>query len=528
MDPNKLDWTVKPPLGGRQLVVLGALAGVLVTSTGFAQDTKQEKKEETPSTPGSDPVIELDPATPQVGALAGGMTPAFGTRVAGDQSWRFDFHGIIIAPLRVGLNKREHPAGGQSKTVLHAPPMVPDDIDSFSHTGVVPTPYVQLNLTYGSDTISGTVTVLARQPVVASGFFDPPSQAGINDAFLRYMPDLGKVVRVQAFLGAFTNRYGITGEYDEGRYGTPLIARLHGAGENVQATFRLGDFRLLVEQGILGTSNKAGVGMTPDGWNDFADPSVGTSFVNHWHFGLGYKGLVTLGGHYIGAWSQDDTATGTRLKDGTIGVLGGDLRFTLGHLGHLYLAASHTNADHARTVGRVIEVLNTRGGRGLMDNYLGANSDDGTGQLMTFGAQYDLSLGRLLSYPIKFTPDGPDAVVSLFGMQTYVKSHDPRYQGITKRKYGAEATYGFLSWLSASLRYDRVDPNIDNQRYSFAVISPRLIFHTDWNSTDQVVLQYSHWMNGSLTTIRTGYPPRDDVTAIPDEDMISLSANMWW
>ena len=204
------------------------------------------------------------------------------------------------------------------------------------------------------------------------------------------------------------------------------------------------------------------------------------------------------------------------------------LRQSVGRFGHLYFAVAHTNADHARTVGRMIEVLNTRGGKGLMDNYLGPNSDAGTGQLLTFGAQYDLSLGRLLSYPVKFTPEGPDVFLSLFGLQTYVKSHDPHYQGITKRKFGGEATYGFLPWLSASLRYDRVDPNIDNQRYSFAVISPRLIFHSDWTSTDQVVLQYSHWMNGSLTTIRTGYPPRDDVTAIPDEDMISLSASMWW
>ena len=44
----------------------------------------------------------------------------------------------------------------------------------------------------------------------------------------------------------------------------------------------------------------------------------------------------------------------------------------------------------------------------------------------------------------------------------------------------------------------------------------------------QVVLQYSHWLNGSLTTVRAGYPPREDVTVIPDEDMVSLSASMWW
>ena len=65
-------------------------------------------------------------------------------------------------------------------------------------------------------------------------------------------------------------------------------------------------------------------------------------------------------------------------------------------------------------------------------------------------------------------------------------------------------------------------------RYGFAVISPRLIFHSDWAATDQVVLQYSRWLNGSLTTIRTGSPPDEDVTQVPDEHMISLSASMWW
>jgi hypothetical protein len=55
-----------------------------------------------------------------------------------------------------------------------------------------------------------------------------------------------------------------------------------------------------------------------------------------------------------------------------------------------------------------------------------------------------------------------------------------------------------------------------------------VIFHTDWTSTDQIVLGYSKWFNGSLTTVRDGYPPKEDVTVIPDEHMVSLSANMWW
>ena len=60
------------------------------------------------------------------------------------------------------------------------------------------------------------------------------------------------------------------------------------------------------------------------------------------------------------------------------------------------------------------------------------------------------------------------------------------------------------------------------------IISPRLLFRSDWQSTDQVMVQYSRYMHGSLTTVRTGYPPEEDVLAIPDADVLSISASMWW
>jgi hypothetical protein len=49
------------------------------------------------------------------------------------------------------------------------------------------------------------------------------------------------------------------------------------------------------------------------------------------------------------------------------------------------------------------------------------------------------------------------------------------------------------------------------------------------------VLQYSHWFNGDCVIVRQGSPPTEDRTMPcdpnrdqPDEDMISLSASMWW
>src|SRR5690606_639972 len=120
------------------------------------------------------------------------------------------------APLRAGINTREDPADGQSETVLHAPPVVPDDLETFSHTGVVPTPYTRLNFTYGNHIVTGVVSIVADQANVSTGFFDPPSQLGVNDLFVRITPKLGNDIAMEIRAGAFTSRYGIMGEYDEG------------------------------------------------------------------------------------------------------------------------------------------------------------------------------------------------------------------------------------------------------------------------------------------------------------------------
>jgi hypothetical protein len=495
---------------------LGALLlGTLLSRPAAAQEPTDTK-------------LGLAPGVPQADALPGGMQPSYGQKPVDNQDWRFDYHGYFTAPLRMGLNKRENPADGQSDLVLHAPPVVPDDLETFSHTGVVPTPYAQLNFTYGNKVVTGNVFILAKVANVSTGFFDPGAQLGVNDVFLNFnMPDVGKDMHFELNLGQFTNRYGVMGEYDEGRYGTPLIARTNGAGENIVGRFKLGDITLLVEQGFQGQSDKAPTGLVPDGWNDFGDPNVGTGYVNHLHLGAGFFGKATVGLHYMNAWTQDDRATGPLVPDGNIRILAGDLRLTLGKLGHLYAAASLVDAEDSSNVGRIVEVLNTRGGQGLMDNYFGPNTN-GTGKLTIIGGQYDLSLARLLRAD-DFRGDGPDIFLSLFGMMAKVDVDDPSNSvPKNKRKLGAEGTYSLLPWLAAGVRYDIVQPDADFSSYNFAVLSPRVIFRSGWQAHDQVTLQYSHWFNGALTTVRGGYPPKPDVTIVPDEDVLSLSASMWW
>jgi hypothetical protein len=519
-------------IGFRARLGLG-ISGLLVATSAsvpaFAQSVAPKSGDDDKAPP-PQPSLGLAPGTPQVGTLPGGLTPAYGQAPADQQDWRFDFHGFLTMPLRAGVNTRSGVVTtDQHQVTLHAPPGVPDYIDSFTYTSIVPNPYAQLNFSYGNSVVTGTVIVLAETAVTAQSFFNPPSEAGVADAFLTYrLPNLVDKSHFEINVGVFSNRYGIMGEYDLGRYGTPAIAQLNGAGENVIGQFTLGKgFLLDVEQGIQGQLDHPPEGILPAGWNGFADPSVGSGFANHVHVGLGYLGVATLGAHYISAWTQDDRASQGTTPDGSIGVLAADLRLSMNRFGHFYFSAARTHAQNSGSVGGVIQVLNTTGGAGLVSNYFGPDSG-GTGSLLTFAGQYDLSIGRLLRYPSTFKGDGPDIVVSLFGMQTLVSSNEPSYDNVTKRKYGVEGGYALLPWLAASLRLDRVEPNSNDASQTFTVASPRLIFRSGWQAHDQVVLQYSRWVDGSGVVVRSGYPAAPDPSIHPDENVISLSASMWW
>src|SRR5262245_47101667 len=149
-----------------------------------AEDTKPAPP------PANDPGLGLDPTTPQIATLPGGVTPAFGQRSLSEGEWRFDFHGLITAPLPVGIGNRTLPQPDQSGTTLHTPPAVPDDKETFSHTGVVPTTYAQLNFSQGTSLVQANMSLLARQANASTSFLEPASQVGINDLFVSVTPKL--------------------------------------------------------------------------------------------------------------------------------------------------------------------------------------------------------------------------------------------------------------------------------------------------------------------------------------------------
>jgi hypothetical protein len=470
------------------------------------------------------PRLGMSPAQPLVRSPAPSV--AFGIAPATSKEMVLDFHGYLLLPANLGLHKQEDPYGGEPRTFLHSPPLIPNDLRQFQYTGVVPTPWIQLNFIYGNSTVAATAILAATEATDASGYYNPVGQLGVNDAFLSVNLEPRFHFPMELKVGAMTGRYGAMGTYDAGRYGTPLIARTNSIGEMAIAGFHAGDLTFVFEEGLGGQLAHPPIGLVSAGWNDFAYTNVGSSFVGHVHAGVSYADLVQLGFHYLYAWTQDDQIQGGQIVNGHIGVAGAEAHVTAGRYGHLYLGGAYTKATRAAGVSGIIEVLNARGGPEIVNNYLGPNSS-GNGSLSTFGAQYDLSLARLI-FGSLFQGNSTDVIISLFGIGTKVSSNDSAFDGVLKLKGGAEVTYNALSWIGFGGRIDHVSQDDNDPEKSFTIISPRVVFHTGWQSRDEFMIQYSHFSYGSRVVVRTGYPPMDDPTVNPDEHVFTLSGRFWW
>jgi hypothetical protein len=507
------------------------LAGTLIVLS-LAIPLAARAEEQAPEAPL--PRLGMDPGEPQQPSAPPSLP--FGISPAESKAYVLDFHGYLQMPLRVGVLRRKNRLPGQTRTALHTPPMIPQDRRSFEYTGAIPDPWVQLNFIYGNSVVSGTAILAGTSASDASGIFNPVEQIGVQDAFVTV--NLAKPLKtpIKVDVGAVSGRYGAMGVWDAGRYGTPLIARTNTVGERITAAVKLGSSATVVlEQGIGGQIARPPRGVVPAGWNDYVDPNVGASFVNQIHGGMALGKVAQFGLHYMTAWCQDDQGNAGLVPNGRITVFGADGHLTAGPAGHLFLGAARTLAHSAQSVGGVIEVLNARGGPELISRYLGPNSH-GSGSLTTVGAQYDLSVAKML-YGDKYLGKSSDVLMSIFGIGTRVQSSDktrendtgPKlYDGVTKIKVGGELTYSMLSWFAVSGRFDHVRLNGSDNQQAINILSPRLLFHTGWLSRDEFVLQYSHFTNGKKIFPRTGSPPVVDPSVNPDQDVIVLSAVFWW
>jgi hypothetical protein len=304
------------------------------------------------------------------------------------------------------------------------------------------------------------------------------------------------------------------------------MGRTHSAGETLTAFYNLTpDLTLTVEHGI-GVKLEApplvsGLPEPNPPYLPFAGPvQQGTQLIHHAHLMLTY-GLVQLGGHYLTTWT-DDARLATEV-DGRITVTGVDVKLTDSRFGDAYLGFSHVSSETPLRLGDGLEVLHSISGWNLRDNFFGMGST-ATGSIDSVLMQYTLSLSRLLRHPEPFWGQGPDLSLSLFGMFNHVSSDDPLFDAPrNKLKWGAEAIYTPLGFLGVGVRYDNVQPDLDDSTQTFHAISPKLVLRSEFVTHEQIVVQYTHYAYGD--SVSPAWPAQ---SLAPDDDAFMISATMWW
>jgi hypothetical protein len=264
--------------------------------------------------------------------------------------------------------------------------------------------------------------------------------------------------------------------------------------------------------------------------------------LQHAHAGLLYKDLE-LGLHWLRATANDDrfspfvsepgTLAPAARPDGKIDTFGLHTRLVGEPYRHFFAGVGYTKATNARPVGRTISVLNADGGRGLMEEYLGMESE-GNGSLIHAGMQYDWSLQRFLHHPAFFNSNDWDLLGSVFTTFVHVKSDqetslepgvEVNFDGVNKWKAGTDITYLPLPWFGVSARYDYVAPDLSDSDRSYHIISPRVIFKTHFLAHEQVNIRYTRWFYGDNVLIQTVAP--NDAQGL-DEQMLAIQGSLYW
>jgi hypothetical protein len=327
-------------------------------------------------------------------------------------------------------------------------------------------------------------------------------------------------------------------------YGTPVVGGIFGLGELIGLERDYGDLTLRIEEG-LGVNGHGSTGQQ------------GTTMTAHSHLMGSYKNETIKGGiHYMVAWTQDERIA-PRDPDGSIKIIGADVRFNGGIYGELFVGGSYVKLTHAQHVDGSIQVVHVSGGQAFMDNFLGEDTtketgnDHATGSLRNVSVQYDYSFGALARYPENFWGDGPDLKITLFGLFTQVGSFDPQWDHVKKLKFGTQIMYSPLSWFAGGVRVDRVIPNLDTDPnvdpagddrirstgQNFTVVSPKITLRSQFAAHETVSFQYSHYFYGTtmygLPGIPLGPSPTlVDFSGVPtkpfDSDVVSIQGTMWF
>lgn len=250
---------------------------------------------------------------------------------------------------------------------------------------------------------------------------------------------------------------------------------------------------------------------------------------------IGYRSdQWELNAYGLGTWAHFKQEAKNIDEEGSLWVYGLETRVVAPKWGALYLALAEYKAKQVEYLADSFEILHSTGGRGLVQSFLGKNSEEGTGAIKALSFDLDIlahkRINRLRNMDLHF-----------FGMAAQVFSRQESEEPAQNRderiylKWGSEIRYNFLVNSSAhpyfAFRYDRVILDLDHDSMSFRILTPRIGMKPT-NGLD-IFLSYSRYSYGEniqfdseqLNYLQNANNP--DVLT-PDENVMKIQAQMSW
>ena len=480
--------------------------------------------------------LGLSPEAPNAGPAPGGRAPSFGTPTERDE-WNFRLGGRIAAFEVVGLGEKpDNPPVGYKGTALHVPALIQGRQPFWPGAGL------SLFMQYGNPVVQATVNYfvsMAGQEL--RGYYNPFLGPTASQAYLTLTPPAFGPTRIQAKVGAFTEIYGGVGEWGWGIFG-PLMG-IRGYGEHIDIETDVSPSTTLWFSHGVNAVPAIPESIPRGDWFPWVEQGM-SSFVQHAHFGVNYKGNYRFRLHFAQINGTDEQTymsanDSIPLRDGRIRVLSAESHILLDPFGHIGLSATYFDLKSALSVndGLWWGIDWTQGGREQVNKFLGTGTTGtgGTGKVLALSAQWDFSAARIMWYPRSFDGRSPDIKVHVAGIRYFTLDAEPpslygptgdiqatdyhnSYKGTGGYYIGTEVQYSMLSWVSLWLRAygeNRYQPDTrtlltmdvfglrtmqDNQyvtgsaplgRWWVYSVTPSIHFRSDWFSLDGIEIAYS-------------------------------------
>lgn len=417
-------------------------------------------------------------------ARGGGPTPT--------GEWGMEFHGYLRAPFRVAVSPRfgegDVMPEGQGASSLHAPNVPDEQYLSYQYTQHNARDWAELYLSYGNGITTGTVSLQGFNFSDAS-WKEEGTQFGIAQAYATLTPKFkARWARFMWKVGSFDNRYGASGRYDAGELETYLFGRTHGMGEAATVDFLVKNFAITMEHGFGATRP-----------NPQTANQANFTLLHHAHVGFRYQNKLEFNVHWLNAFTREADRLGsenTGINAGKQHVVGPELRVDWGRLGYWYAGFSYIKLVDAQSISRAIEVIHTQGAGqytiGLNANYLGSDAN-GNGEIYSVIGQVEQSIQKIRKGS-KWYGQGPDLTAKVYFMLNKVNTDtNAAADGVFKYKFGIDLLYTALPWLGIGTRFSQVSPNSKIEDQRFSVLSPRLVFRTNFVTHETIELQYSRY-----------------------------------